>query len=969
MSREEFDIPEVFRRAMEEAGWRTDEEDNGGKRPPRRRPLPPTPPSPRFSRSLILILILLLLLFSVRTIATIYTDWLWFQEVGYESVWLRQWSARLGTFGLALVVAILIVPLNWLIARRRAIREATPFNSQLLASRGIRWLLIGLGLFLAFSFASAMSAQWEMWLRYLDRVPFNLTDPIFGRDVAFYVFELPVFRFLQGWLLSMLVLTLLGILPIYAVNNLGDIQRGAWQPHRSVPLRQHVALLGGLLLLVWGAGYVLDFFGLLFSPQGIVYGATYTDIHANLLALRIQLVLIALTALAILYNVFRLNLRLPLIFGGLWLVVTLVLANLYPGILQRYVVQPNEIELESEYIAHNIAFTREAFLLDEIGVQPFNTTADLNAADLLENDETLRNIRLWDYRPLQQTYTQLQALRPYYFFNEVDIDRYEIDGEQRQVMLAARELNKANLPSPSWVNRTLEFTHGYGIVMNPVDEFTPEGQPQFFIRDLPPTSTVPIEVTRPEIYYGELTDDAVFVGSDREEFDYPSGNENVYSTYEGSGGVLLDNRLKRLAFAVRFGDVNVMLSDEITAQTRVQFHRDIQGRIRQITPFLMLDQDPYLVVLNGRLVWIQDAYTTSNNFPYATPVRTPQQPIGAFLPDGTEVVSAGPPVNYIRNAAKVVVDAYDGTVTYYLSAPDDPLALSYQRIFPGLFRPLEEMPDDLLHHLRYPVDMFQMQAEQYLTYHMTDVRVFYNKEDLWEISLEIYDQTVMPVEPYYVTLALPGEQSPEFLLIQPFSPVGKPNMIGWMAARNDPPNYGEVVLYELPKQELTFGPFQIEGRIDQEPVISEQFSLWDQAGSSVIRGNILTLPLNNNFLYIEPIYLLSSNNALPELKRVIAATETRVVMRETLAEALTAVVDGVGLEEVASVVGGEDTPPPGATSGLTVDQEVANLIQSADAHLQAAEAAQREGDWSTYGAELEALRNDLATLSELMSGE
>lgn len=966
MSREEFDIPEVFRRAMEEAGWRTDEDENGGNRPPR-RPLPPTPPSPRLSRSLILILLLLLLLFSVRTIATVYTDWLWFQEVGYATVWLRQWSARLGTFGIALVVAIIILPLNWLIARRRAIQEASPFNPQLLAVGGTRWLLVGLGLFLAFSFASAMSAQWELWLRYLNRVPFNLTDPIFGRDVAFYIFELPVFRFLQGWLISLLVLTLLGILPIYAANHLADIQRSAWRPHRSAPLRQHVALLGGLLLVVWGAGYILDFFGLLFSEQGIVYGATYTDINATLWALRVQLVLIALAALAVLYNIFRLNLRLPLLFGGLWLVATLILANLYPGIMQRYVVEPNEIVLENEYIAHNIAFTREAFQLDEIEVQPFESSADLDAADLLDNDETLRNIRLWDYRPLQQTYTQLQALRPYYYFNEVDIDRYEIDGEQRQVMLAARELNKANLPSPSWVNRTLEFTHGYGIVMNPVDEFTPEGQPEFFIRDLPPISTVPIEVTRPEIYYGELTNDAVFVGSGREEFDYPSGNENVYSTYEGTGGVLLDNRLKRLAFAIRFSDVNVMLSEEITTQTRVQFHREIQERIQRITPFLMLDQDPYLVVWNGRLVWIQDAYTTSDYFPYATPVRTPQQPIGAFLPDGTEVVSAGPPVNYIRNAAKVVVDAYDGTVTYYLSEPDDPLILSYQRIFPGLFRPLVEMPDDLLHHLRYPVDMFQMQAEQFLTYHMTDVRVFYNKEDLWEISLEIYDQMTMPVEPYYVTLALPGEQAPEYLLIQPFSPVGKTNMIGWMAARNDPPNYGEVVLYELPKQELIFGPFQIEGRIDQEPVISEQFSLWNQAGSSVIRGNILTLPLNNNFLYIEPIYLLSSNNALPELKRVIAATETRVVMRETLAEALSAVVEGVGLSEVAAVVGSEESIPP--SSSLSIDQEVAALILSADAHLQAAETAQREGDWSTYGVELEALRNDLATLSELMNGE
>jgi uncharacterized membrane protein (UPF0182 family) len=977
MSKEEFDIPEVFRRAMEEAGWQTAEEDDGGSRPPR-RPLPQPPRLPRLNRPLLILLLLLLLLFSVRTIATIYTDWLWFREVGYATVWLRQWSARLVVFVVAFLVGLLFLPVNWLIARRRAMQDTTPFSPRLLRSPGIRWIILGLGLFLAFSFAGAMAAQWEIWLRYLNRVPFGVTDPIFGRDVAFYIFELPPFRFLQGWLLSLIFISLLGTIAIYAANHLSDIQRGMWRPQQSAELRQHVAVIGGILLLVWAAGYILDVYGLLFSEGGIVYGATYTDIRATLLALRIQLVLITLAALAVLYNVFRLNLRLPLLFGGLWLAATLLVGNLYPGLLQRYVVEPNEISLESEYLANNIAFTRQAFQLDEIETQPFAPIAPLAGQDLLENANTLRNIRLWDYRPLQQTYTQLQALRPYYAFNEVDIDRYEIDGEQRQVMLAGRELDKAQLPAPSWVNRSLEFTHGYGLVMNPVDVFTPEGRPAFFIRDLPPTSTVAIEVTRPEIYYGELTNDAVFVSSGREEFNYPSGDENVYASYEGTGGVLLDSALNRLAIALRLSDANVLLSNDITGQTRVQFNRAIQERIRQITPFLTLDQDPYLAVVDGRLVWIQDAYTTSDDYPYSTPVRIPRKTSEAALPGELPLFPLGPPINYIRNAAKVVVDAYDGTVTYYLSAPEDPLVQSYQRIFPDLFLPLEAMPDELRSHLRYPVDMFEVQSEQFLTYHMTDVRVFYNKEDLWEISTEVAgtgdNRAVdMPVEPYYVTMALPGEAEPEFLLIRPFSPASKPNMIGWMAARNDFPHYGQVVIYELPKQELVYGPIQIEGRIDQEPEISQQFTLWNQSGSNVIRGNLLTIPLNQSFLYVEPIYLLSSNNALPELKRVIAASESRVVMRETLAEALTAVVEGIEFGEVAALVDGGQLSPvtPGTESlpaapPITVDQDVAALILSADAHLEAAETAQRNGDWSTYGSEIEALRQDLEELSTLV---
>jgi uncharacterized membrane protein (UPF0182 family) len=639
--------------------------------------------------------------------------------------------------------------------------------------------------------------------------------------------------------------------------------------------------------------------------------------------------------------------------GGLWLAVTLLRGGLYPGLLQRYAVEPNEIERERPYIAYNIEYTRLAFGLDRVETRPFTIGDNLSEADLAENEALLQNVRLWDYRPLQAAYQQLQALRTYYQFNEVDIDRYQIDGEQRQVMLAVRELNKADLPFSSWVNRNLEFTHGYGLVMNPVNRATSDGQPEFFIQDLPPRSTTDIEITRPEIYYGEITTDAVFVGSGREEFNYPSGNENVYTSYEGLGGVPLNNFLKRLAFAIRLGETNVLLSDEIDANTRVQFHRQITQRVQQITPFLELDSDPYIVVWNGRLVWMLDGYTTSDQFPYATPVGN---------------------INYIRNSVKITVDAYDGTVTYYITDENDPIIQTYARAFPNLFQTLDEMPEELQAHIRYPEDLFNIQMQQYLRYHMQDVRVFYNQEDKWEIPNELFDveQQPQPIEPYYVTMPLPGTDELEYLLIQPFTPAEKSNMVAWAAARNDLPNYGQLIVYELPKQELIYGPIQIEARIDQEPEISQQFSLWNQRGSRIIRGNLLVIPINQKFLYVEPIYLQSDTSALPELKRVIVASDTRIAMRTTLDEALAALMDAapsqivVETDTAETPSTGVETPAP--VEAIEVDASVEELIQSANAHFEAAEAAQRAGDWATYGQEIDALQRDLEQLM-ILSGQ
>ena len=953
MSRDNWDIPEVFRRAMEEAGWESSNKGEGGDEGGQRPPIP-RPQRPRGSnRNLWIIGILFLLFISLSWLVGIYTDWLWFTELNFQNVWLTRWSYQFFSFVAFFVIAFLILWGNWHLARRRAIKVTPEFYPRFLQISGVKWILTAATFFLAFGFASSIAVRWDEFLLFLNRVPFGTADPIFGRDISFYLFELPVYEALQQWTVSLLLLTLIGVLAIYAVNNVIEIQRGQWRPQESSVLRQHVALLAALLLLLWASGYLFEIFSLNYSNRGVVFGASYTDINGSLYALYAQLAFMVLAALIMFVNVFRFSLRPLLIAGGLWLAAALLVGGIYPALLQRFEVEPNELVRESPFIQNNIDFTRLGFNLDKIEVRDFDEVEPLDRNDLESNSDVLSNIRLWDYRPLQATYTQLQALRPYYVFGEVDIDRYTIDGETRQVMLATRELDKTQLPSLTWVNTKLEFTHGYGIVMNPVDRFTADGQPEFFIKNLPPESNVSLDVLRPEIYYGEQSDDEVFVGSDRDEFSYPSGNENVYTSYAGIGGVPLDNYFKRLAFAFRLGDTNVLLSDEINTQTRVQLHRQIQDRIREVTPFLALDEDPYIVLTDeGNLIWIQDAFTLSNRFPYATPDEATR-------------------INYIRNSVKITVDAYNGTVTYYIADDQDPIIQSYSRAFPSLFKPLSELPENLQAHLRYPEDLFNIQTEQYLRYHMTDVRVFFNQEDVWQIPQELFEGTQQEMEPYYVIMPLPGELESEYLLIQPFNPTGKDNMIAWMAVRNDPENYGDLVVYELPKQELVFGPLQVESRIDQEPAISQQFSLWDQGGSNVIRGNLLVIPLNDSFLYVEPIYLQADTSALPELKRVIVATDTRIAMDTSLEGALAAllleapgdiVVEDVVEEGDTAVSTETDTAP---VQIAPVDADVEELISSANAHFEAAQAAQRSGDWTTYGTELEALENDLNRLLEM----
>jgi uncharacterized membrane protein (UPF0182 family) len=971
MDRDIVDIPEVFRRAFDEeegnGGGSGDDGGRGGNGGGSGKAW--------WSNRWVWISLLGLgLILSINWIISTYTDWLWFSAQSYQSVWLTQWLIRLGSFVVFFAIGAAVLLINWRIAYKTARKTRSVSGLFILELPGVSGLVTGSALFLAFIFAGAAAATWERFLLYYFRRPFGTEDPIFNMDLGFYLFELPVYRFLQGWLTPLLIITLLGVVALYLADNWTALRDGQWRPavRFAPPLRRHVAILGTVILILFALGFVLDIFELSYSPRGVAFGASYTDLNASLPALYAQLALTIVLIVIAAVNIFRSAVRPLLIAGGLWLVVTILAANVYPAVIQRYAVEPNELNRERPFIQNNLDFTRLAFGLDKIDAREFGEVTELTNLELVENRAALQNARLWDNRLLQQTYAQLQELRPYYEFSPVDIDRYEIDGEIRQVMLAGRELNKANLPSPSWINEKLIFTHGYGVVMNPVDQVTPEGRPDFFIKDLPPQSTVPIDIDRPEIYFGENMNDVVFVGSGQEEFDYPLGNQNAQSTYEGDGGITLSSIWRRLAFAIRFGESNLLLSDDIDADTRVLLYRQIRERVRKIAPFLSLDNDPYLVIADGRLFWILDAYTLSRNFPYSTPTEQ------GF--------------NYIRNSAKITIDAYNGTVNFYLADPDDTIIQAYSDAFPDLFHPLEEMPEELQAHIRYPMDLFSVQTRQYLKYHMTDVQTFYNQEDLWDIPLEVFDGNQQPIEPYYVVLSLPGEEDIEFLLIEPYTPVGKDNMIAWLAARSDPPHYGELVAYELPKQQLVFGPNQVEARIDQDTEISAQISLWNQRGSRVIRGNLIVMPMGSSFLYVEPLYLLAEATELPELQRVIVASGDRVAMRETLGEAVLALVEqgssvaesiddeataadeAAGADETAGDVDtaapDEETtdaaePESRPTETSELDPAILELVQTANEHYEAAEEAQRRGDWAEYGEELEALQQALQQLIEM----
>ncbi len=917
------------------------------------------------NRQIIFIGLALAVFLGLPIITGLLTDWWWFESLNFEDVSLTRLAAQVALFAAGGVLYALIVGGNillaWGLARRAGWMRSPPAHPQAQAWESLfRTALMGAGLYFGWQMANSAGAAWEIVLLFLNALPFGVTDPLFERDVGWYAFQLPLYRQVQGWLFGVLTLSLLAAGGIYltrvflapaAIFAASVSERRAAnaneqevielptivRPPLTRAIKLHLSLLGAALALLLAWGHQLNIAELVFSTQGAAYGAGYTDVTTRWLALHLMTGLAVLAALTLLIGVPRRDWRVSLSGFGLWLAGAVLAGFLYPAVIQRLIVQPAELDRERPFIEHNIRLTRLAYGLDRLQEVPLPGEEMVTPAEITANPDTLRNIRLWDPEPLLATYNQVQSIRLYYEFAGVDVDRYTVDGQYRQVMLSARELSPDRLPpeAQTWVNRRLQFTHGYGVAISPVNELTPEGLPTFLVRDVPPRGA--LSITRPEIYFGEKTNDYVIVRTRTPEFNYPKGDENVYASYAGeaTAGVSVGDFFRRLVFAVRFADLNILLSDAIEPNSLILYHRNVAERLGKLAPFLLLDRDPYLVVVNGELYWVADAYTHTDRYPYSQPYRD----------------SDDRAYNYLRNSVKAVVNAYDGSMTLYVADAEDPILRVWTLVFPTLFRPLDEIPAGLRPHLRYPQDLFTAQADMYATYHMQDPRVFYNKEDLWTVPNEIYLKDTVPMAPYYVIMRLPGEAQAEYVLIRPYTPLDKNNMITWLAARSDGEHYGKLLALRYPKEKLVFGPMQVEARINQDPVISEQVTLWDQAGSQVLRGNMIVIPIGASNLYVEPLYLQAEEGRLPEMKRVILASGNRVVMQPSVEASLTALLG----EAVAMTRAPEMPETPTGEAALTVVNEALLSLLSA-----------LEARHTRLTEELDALRADLARLRDLL---
>jgi hypothetical protein len=896
------------------------------------------------------VLTLIALFFLLPSAAAFYTDWLWFTEVGYEAIFARRLRTSVLTgaavFAVSFaalwanaVIALSVLTQPYVVIASSAQGQPIMFNRM-----QVRRAATAIATLAALVMALPASGRWLDLLEFRYAVPFGQVDPLFGRDIAFYVFRLPVYDYIRGTALAVILLSLVfsaGIYILAGAVGLGP-RTGIDTSRRA---RLHLSLLASALFLVMAAGAWLDIPRLLVTPSnGLVHGASYVDVHARLPFLRATFAVLLLGSVLAVIHAFSRRVW-PLVAAiALYLAIS-VTGGIYAAVVQRVIVAPNEQVRELPFIERNIAATRRAFALDTVEERELPGDATLTRADVAANTETLENVRLWDHQPLLDTFGQIQEIRSYYDFVSVDNDRYVVNGKYRQIMLSARELNSETLQNRSWVNERLSFTHGYGLTLGPVNQVTNEGLPVLFIKDIPPVSSFDLTVSEPSLYFGELPSSYVLVGTRTEEFHHPKGDDNVYAKYSGRGGVSLTGFWRRLLFGLRFRSTDILLTDVLTAESRILFHRRIMERINEIAPFLAYDDDPYLVIADGRLFWICDAYTTTGQYPYSTPARRG--------------------LNYIRNSAKIVIDAYDGTTTYYLADDRDPLALTLARVFPTLFRSIAEMPDAIRRHVRYPEDIFAIQAAVFSTYHMTNPAVFYNKEDQWEVPAIETEGNPVAMQPYYTIMKLPGERSAEFIQMLPFTPRRKDNLAAWMVARSDGDRYGRLLVFQFPKQKVVFGPRQIVARINQDQVISPQITLWNQQGSQVIQGTLLVIPIEQSLIYIRPLYLRASGGRIPELKRVIVAYQNQIVMEETLPAALNRIF-GPGAARVerpadspaaAPVAAPSPTtagaPPTAAAPGTAESLDA--LTALAQGHYQRAMQAQRDGNWALYGEEIKKL--------------
>ena len=895
-------------------------------------------------RRIPLLLVLIGVMTGLPALAELYTDWLWFREVGHEQVFVKSLGASSLLTTISGLVVFALLGGNALVALRglrpRPFMIATPQGPHAVSVNLRSVKRFGLTVIAVVSALIAFYAggTWETWLYFLNATPFGQQDPILGRDIGFYVFTLPLLESVHGVLYLLVLLMAASAVAAYLFGEeLGlDAVRGVFLSRRAT---RHLGVLAALLLIVLAFGAWLQIPQLLIGSSGNMAGASYTDVHARIPALRVLIGAALLSAVLIAWQAFSSG-RLRAVAAAAGVYVLCSIGGVaYAAIVQRFVVAPNEQVRETPFIVYNIQATRAAFGLGGVVERPLSGEAHLTRADLERNATTIDNVPLWNDRPLLDTFSQIQEIRTYYDFPAVDNDRYMINGQYRQIMLSARELNSQALPSRTWINEHLTFTHGYGLTLGPVNEVTSEGLPVLFIRDLPLVSTVDLKVTQPAIYFGELQRDHVFVKTKTQEFDYPRGDDNVFATYTGNGGVPLSNLFRRLMFAIRFRSTDTFFSPNLTAESRVMIYRTIRDRVRRVMPLFEYDPDPYLTITDGRLIWMQDAYTTSHRYPYS--------------------MAAGG-VNYIRNSVKVTIDAYDGTTTYHVVDPSDPIAQTVSKIFPGLLQPLGAMPEELRTRLRYPQQIFAIQAAMFGTFHMTNPAVFYNREDQWEIpsldaggSTTAEHRTLTPMHPYYTIMKLPGESGPEYIQMLPFTPRGKDNLAAWMVARSDGDNYGRLAVFQFPKQTVIFGPRQVAARINQDQVISPQITLWNQQGSEVIQGTLLVIPIEESLIYIRPLYLRAAGGQIPELKRVIVAYENNIVMAETLAAALDRIMPG----GAARPKPGAPAPPAPADveAGQAAAPSAEPLAEQARAHYARALQAQRDGNWALYGEEIKKL--------------
>ncbi len=959
----------------------------------------------------------------------LWTDAIWYKSVGYDSVFWTRLGVQAGLFVGAGLLALIVLLGNLLLAdrltppvdperpgrlktvagrlvdaQRQAERSARsratggslgPFGAAGARSGGGElsfsfdaedmpdvvplgtWAIAGVAVLLALGVAGAVTGAWETLLLWIHRVPFSPTqtvvDPIFGRDIGFFLFELPFYRLVQslvnGLLLASLVVA--GARYLLATTRGGEVF--------VTRVRVHLAVLGGLYLFSVAFGYQLDKYELVYSQAGVATGVAFADANARFLAYDVLTFLSGLAGALLIAGAFTRWMWPLAVILIVWFSASIVLGRLYPEAIQRFSVDPNTYAQEQPYIANNISMTRLAFGLDQWQSRSYGGAAPLTEAAIQSEEDTFTNARLWDYRPLQTTLDQLQAVRQYYDFHDVDTDRYLIDGTLRQVMLSGRELAIDKDPdAPNWVNQRVIKTHGIGVAMVPVNEVTPEGQPRLWIRDLPPTSNSGApEITQPRIYFGESDSHYVVVRANQQEFDYPAnsntGQGDPTTSWTGQTGIPIDSTLSRLLFSIRFRDFDLLISNQVQAGSQLLFHRTISERLGMVAPFLRFDKDPYLVVVDGKLVYVQDAYTLSDKFPNANSFDTSQLSVG-----GTASGLGSEDINYIRNSVKITIDAYDGTMHFYVADPTEPLIRAWQGIFPQLFEPLSKMPAELQAHLRVPEELFNVQTRMYGQYHVTQPVTFFNNTDRWTVPTEQTNQQSLLPEAYYVVMRMPGEPKAEFLLLQPMIARSRPNMIAWVAARNDAPNYGEVRAYQFPADTTIFGPSQIEARIDQDPTISAQISLWNQSGSEVIRGNLIVVPVGDSLIYLQPVYLQSTSSAFPEFQRIVVASPTTVVWGRTLAEALNLLLAAQGGGPGTSpspgptpTPGPSTTPGPSATpqptlppgGGLPTD--VTGLVNYANAHFELAQTALKNGDFATYGTEMDNVQRALEALGQL----